>query len=133
MEIIEETTALGVPFCHFRTDKHKNQYNLTFTKTEESDVHEVHLIPLCINYKNGKIVFDKTMRDFICGKVIEFMTKNQTDVYFNINCIGLNNEFLVWKFLRWIKSSGHPHQKINIKITTNISNSIRLFEFKITR
>ena len=35
MEIIEETTALGVPFCHFRTELKRNQYNLTFTKTEK--------------------------------------------------------------------------------------------------
>lgn len=45
MKIIEETTALGVPFCHFRTEVSRNQYNLTFTKTEEDNVYEVHLIP----------------------------------------------------------------------------------------
>ena len=32
MKIIEETTALGVPFCHFKTIIHSNHYNLTFTK-----------------------------------------------------------------------------------------------------
>lgn len=133
MEIIEETIALGVPFCHFRTVQQRNQYNLTFTKTEEPDVYEVHLIPLHINYKNHKIVFDKTMRDFICKKVLAFMSKNQSDIYFNINCIGLNNEFLVWKFLRWIQSSGYPSQKISVKVVENTSNSIRLFEFKISR
>lgn len=66
MEIIEETTALGVPFCHFRTVYKRNQYNLTFTKAEEENVYEVHLIPLVIHYEKGKIVYDKTMRNFIC-------------------------------------------------------------------
>ena len=56
MEIIEETTALGVPFCHFRTELKRNQYNLTFTKTEEENVYEVHLIPL-VNK-----IFVKTLR-----------------------------------------------------------------------
>jgi hypothetical protein len=131
MEIIEETTALGVPFCHFRTELKRNQYNLTFTKTEEASVYEVHLIPLLIHYENGKIVYDKTMRDFICKKVLEFMSNHKCDIYFNINCIGLSNEFLVWKFLRWIKYSGHPFEKFNVKVTENNINSIRLFEFRI--
>lgn len=133
MEIIEETTALGVPFCHFRTVQQRNQYNLTFTKTDDPNIYEVHLIPLHINYVKNKIVFDKAIRDFICKKVLDFMSKNQSDVYFNINCIGLNNEFLVWKFLRWIKSSNYPSNKISVKVVENTSNSIRLFEFKISR
>lgn len=133
MEIIEETSALGVPFCHFRTGYNRNQYNLTFTRTDEIDLYEVHLIPLLIHYRKGKIVFDKDLRAFICDKVLEFMTKCQCDVYFSINCIGLNNEFLVWKFLRWIKSSSYPSQKINVKIIENTLNSIRLFEFRVSR
>jgi hypothetical protein len=131
MEIIEETTALGVPFCHFRTSYKRNQYNLTFTKTEEENVYEVHLIPLVIHYEKGKIVYDKAMRIFVCEKVIEFMLKNKCDIYFNINCIGLGNEFLVWKFLRWMKSSNYPTEKFDVKVTENTSDSIRLFEFKI--
>ena len=131
MEIIEETTALGVPFCHFRTEFKRNQYNLTFTKTEEENVYEVHLIPLVIHYEKGKIVYDKTMRDFICKKVLEFMGKHNCSVYFNINCIGLSNEFLVWKFLRWMKFSGYPSEKFNVKVTENNVDSIRLFEFRI--
>ena len=67
MEIIEETTALGVPFCHFRTEFKRNQYNLTFTKTEEENVYEVHLIPLVIHYEKGKIVYDKTKPFFTFG------------------------------------------------------------------
>lgn len=133
MEIIEETTALGVPFCHFRTIQQRNQYNLTFTNTDEPNVYEVHLIPLHINYVNNKIVYDQTIRNFICNKVLDFMVKNKCDIYFNINCIGLNNEFLVWKFLRWIKSSHYPSNKISVKVVENTSNSIRLFEFKISR
>lgn len=86
MEIIEETTALGVPFCHFRTELKRNQYNLTFTKTEEENVYEVHLIPLVIHYEKGKIVYDKTMRDFICRKVLDFMSNHKCNIYFNINC-----------------------------------------------
>ena len=111
----------------------RNQYNLTFTKTDEIDVYEVHLIPLLIHYRQGKIVFDKDMRVFICNKVLDFMTKYQCDIYFNINCIGLNNEFLVWKFHPWIKSSSYPSQKINVKIIENTLNSIRLFEFRVSR
>ncbi len=131
MEIIEETKALGVLFCHFRTELNRNQYNLTFTKTEDENVYEVHLIPLVIHYQNGKIVFDKFMRDFICGKISEFIYKHKCNIYFNINCIGLSNEFLVWKFLRWIKSSEYPSEKINVKVTENNIDSIRLFEFSI--
>lgn len=32
MEIIEETKALGVLFCHFRTELNRNQYKLNFHK-----------------------------------------------------------------------------------------------------
>lgn len=132
MEIIEETSALGVYFCHFRTEYNRNQYNLTFTKTEESNVYEVHLIPLLINDEKGKIAFDKSIRSFICGKVLDFMAKNNCNIYFNINCIGLNNEFLVWKFMRWIKTSNYPSAKINVTVIENTQNSIRLFEFNVS-
>ena len=131
MEIIEETVALGVPFCHFKTELHKNQYNLTFTKVEGKNMYEVHLIPLVINYVNEKIIFDKNMRKFICDKVLDFMHKNKCDIYFNINCIGLNNEFLVWKFIRWIQCSNHPKNKIEVTVTEKNTASIRLFEFFI--
>lgn len=131
MEIIEETTALGVPFCHFRTNEKRNQYNLTFTKTEELNEYEIHLIPLIINYTKDKILFDKNMRSFLCSKITDFMNKHECDIYFSINCIGLGNEYLVWKFLRWIKISNYPPNKIEIKVTENPLDAIRFFEFRI--
>ncbi len=131
MDIIEETVALGVPFCHFRTLSQRNQYNLTYTKTEKENVFEVHLIPLVIHEVGGKIVYDKDLRNFICNKVFQFMHANSCELYFNINCVGLSNEYLVWKFLRWLKYF-NKHIKAEIKITEDTSNSIRFFEFKIS-
>lgn len=133
MEIIEETTAFSVYFCHFKTKFKLNQYNLTFTKTDTLNLFEVHLVPLIIMSADGKIAFDRDMRNFVCGKVLDFMSTNKCDVYFNVNCIGLSNEFLVWKFLRWMKSSNYPSNKFDVKITENTINSIRLFEFTIRR
>lgn len=130
MEIIEETTALGVPFCHFRTISQRNQYNLTYTKTDKPNVFEVHLIPLLIHDANGRISYDKDLREFICNKIFKFKQDHNCELYFNINCVGLSNEFLVWKFLRWLK---YFNKKIvaEIKITEDIPNSIRFFEFNI--
>ena len=130
MDIIEETTALGVPFCHFRTIVKRNQYNLTYTKTETANQYEVHLIPLVIHQVNGKTIYDKDLRCFVCDKLLDFMVNNECSLYFNINCIGLSNEYLVWKFLRWLRLY---KEKINceVKITEDNSNSIRFFEFFI--
>ncbi len=130
MDIIEETVALGVSFCHFKTLTRRNQYNLTYTKTGNINEYEVHLIPLHINYRKGKIVYDMAMRNFICQKVYDFMLKNNCQIYFNINCIGLNNEFLVWKFIRWLKFNTLG-VKAEVKITEDTSDSIRFFEFFI--
>lgn len=132
MDIIEETVALGVPFCHFKTNVNRNQYNLTYTKTERPNEYEVHLIPLNIMHPTGKILFDKEMRNFICNKVHQFMLKNNCEIYFNVNCIGLNNEFLVWKFLRWLRCSTLT-ATTEVKITEDNTHSIRLFEFFIRK
>ena len=130
MDIIEETTALGVHFCHFRTLQSRNQYNLTYTKTDEINLYEIHLTPLVILDLNNKIIYDRDLRAFICNKVYQFMTENNFNVYFNINCIGLGNEFLVWKFLRWLRTFSN---KINVEIliTEDSLNSIRFFEFTV--
>jgi|GEM_PF-2064861 len=131
MDIIEETTALGVPFCHFRTISNRNQYNLTYTKTATENQYEVHLIPLVIHQVNGKTIYDKDLRRFVCNKLLDFMAKNRCSLYFNINCIGLSNEYLVWKFLRWIRQY-KSHVICEVKITEDNSNSIRFFEFYIS-
>lgn len=128
MEIIEETIALGIPFCHFRTLTHKNQYNLTFTKKD--DLYEVHLVPLIVSCDKGRVLYDKDLRNFVCDKVFEFMQKNKCKLYFSINCIGKENERLVWKILRWIRFFKHQPQ-IQVFITEDTSSSIRFFEFYI--
>ena len=131
MKIVEETTALGVPFCHFKTTIHRNQYNLTFTKTNKKNTYEVHLIPLLILRNDGKVMFDNEIRKFVCDKIYDFMTQKRCSVYFNINCIGLGNEYLLWKFSRWIK---YYDKKVNINstVTQDYKNSIRFFEFTVS-
>ena len=132
MKIIEETTALGVQFCYFKTIKHSNKYNLTFTKGENKDQYEVHLIPLHIKRLDNKVLFDKDLRLFVCNKIYDFMLKNDCEIYFSLNSVGLGNEYLLWKFIRWIQSF---HKKINVKSKVTISKdkTIRFFEFYINQ
>lgn len=130
MQIIEETTALGVPFCHFKTIIHSNQYNITFTKGAAKNQYEVHLIPLNIKRKDNKVLFDKDLRTFVCEKIHAFIKKNNCQIYFSLNCVGLGNEYLLWKFIRWIKSYNH-NLPIKSNVTINDDNTIRFFEFFI--
>lgn len=130
MQIIEETTALGVSFCHFKTIRFKNQYNLTFTKLERDDFYEVHLIPLVLSSEDGRSEYDRDLRKFVCDKIYQFMQEKECKIYFSINCIGISNEYLVWKFSRWIKCFHNPI-KVTLNITEDLSKSIRFFEFEI--
>jgi hypothetical protein len=132
MQIIEETTALGVPFCHFKTITHSNQYNITFTKGGSRNQYEVHLIPLNIKRSDNKVLFDKDLRTFVCDKIYDFINKNNCEVYFSLNCVGLGNEYLLWKFIRWIDSY-KVKVTIKSKVTISKDNTIRFFEFHITK
>ena len=132
MKIIEETTALGVHFCHFKTIIHSNHYNLTFTKGDTKNQYEVHLIPLHIKRKDNKIMFDKDLRNFVCGKIYNFIKEKNCQIYFSLNCVGLGNEYLLWKFIRWINCYKN---KISIKskVTESKDGTIRFFEFFIDK
>jgi uncharacterized protein with ACT and thioredoxin-like domain len=81
MNIIEEGEVFKVIFCHFKTRIHKNQYNLTFTKTEKKNTYEVSLVPLAITHKKDRIRFDKELRLFICNQIHDFMSKRNLNVY----------------------------------------------------
>ena len=132
MHIIEETTALGVPFCHFKTTLHSNQYNITFTKGENKNQYEVHLIPLHIKRSDNKVLFDRHLRSFVCNKIYDFIHQNNCEVYFSLNCVGLGNEYLLWKFIRWIDCYD---KKVSIrsKVTESKDGSIRFFEFFLNK
>jgi hypothetical protein len=132
MITIEETTALGVTFCHFKTIRHSNIYNLTFTKGESKNQYEVHLVPVIIKRRDNRVLFDKDLRTFICGKIFDFMNKHNCEMYFSLNCVGLGNEYLLWKFIRWIKSFNHK-VKIKTKVTVSKDKTIRFFEFFINK
>jgi hypothetical protein len=131
MNVIEEGKVFNVSFCHFKTILHKNQYNLTFTKIDKKNTYEVSLVPIAITHKKDKINFDKDLRLFVCNKIYHFMNEHNLNVYFNINSIGLENEFLLWKFVRWINA--YPKVfKVDVEVNEKKDEAIRFFEFYIS-
>ena len=60
------------------------------------------------------------------------MNKQNCEMYFSLNCVGLGNEYLLWKFIRWMKSFNHP-VKIKSNITISKNKDIRFFEFFINK
>ena len=129
MQIIEEKEVYdGLFLCHFKTEIHSNQYNLTFTKVEENNTFTLHLIPIFYNRIDNKLLFDKDLRIFVCNTIYNFAKKNKCYVHFSLNITTIQDESLLYKFIRWINCF-NKNFNVKSKVTISDDNNIRFFEF----